>query len=171
MRRNDRARPDNGSAARATEAQPPGTPSNARWLAPILIAGALVAAVVLGLFVLGPKPTAGAGSSSGIAEIGGPFQLVDQDGRPVDQSVLNGRWSAVFFGYTFCPDICPATLTALNGAKQRMGDRARDLQVVFVSIDPERDTPDAGEGLSVEPRLPTAVDRADRLARPDRGDG
>lgn len=81
--------------------------------------------------------------SSGQADVGGPFQLVDHDGRPVDQSMLEGKWSLVFFGFTYCPDFCPTTLAALEATKQRLGDKARDLQIVFISIDPERDTPQA----------------------------
>jgi protein SCO1/2 len=74
--------------------------------------------------------------------IGGPFQLVDQDGRPVDEGLLQGKWSAVFFGYTYCPDFCPATLQQLQAATAELGPRAQELQVVFVSVDPERDTPE-----------------------------
>jgi protein SCO1/2 len=75
------------------------------------------------------------------AAIGGPFQMVDQSGRPQTDAVLKGKWSAVFFGYTYCPDICPTTLQALGEAKKQMGARAKDFQVVFVSVDPGRDTP------------------------------
>ncbi len=81
-------------------------------------------------------------ASSGEAAIGGPFHLVDETGRPVDQHVLDGRWSAVFFGYTNCPDTCPATLQALNAAGQQLAAaRRRGFQVVFISVDPARDTP------------------------------
>jgi len=73
--------------------------------------------------------------------VGGPFQLVDQTGRKVDQSVLKGKWSAVFFGYTFCPDACPTTLFALGQAQKLLGDKAADFQTVFISVDPARDTP------------------------------
>jgi protein SCO1/2 len=74
---------------------------------------------------------------------GGPFTLVNQDGKPVDQRVLAGKWSVVFFGYTFCPDYCPTTLTTLGKAMDVLGPKAKDVQVVFVSIDPGRDTPAA----------------------------
>ena len=74
--------------------------------------------------------------------IGGPFQLTDQNGRVVDESVLKGKWSAVFFGFTYCPDVCPATLQTLNAAAERLGPKAKDFQVVFVSVDPKRDTPE-----------------------------
>ena len=80
-------------------------------------------------------------TSSGEALVGGPFQLVDQNGRPADQGLLKGKWSAVFFGYTYCPDVCPTTMQALAGAEAKLGDKARNLQVVFITVDPERDTP------------------------------
>ena len=81
--------------------------------------------------------------STGQAQVGGPFQLVDQEGRPVDESLLEGKWSLVFFGFTYCPDFCPTTLAALEATKQRLGDKPKDLQIVFISVDPERDTPQA----------------------------
>jgi protein SCO1/2 len=73
--------------------------------------------------------------------IGGPFQLVDTSGRTVDQDVLKGKWSVVFFGFTHCPDICPTTLFALGQVEPQLGAKAKDFQTVFVSVDPERDTP------------------------------
>lgn len=88
-------------------------------------------------------PANGGPAGSGQADVGGPFQLVDQDGRNVDEALLKGRWSAVFFGFTYCPDVCPATLQTLQAAAERLGPRAEDLQVLFISVDPERDTPEA----------------------------
>jgi protein SCO1/2 len=73
--------------------------------------------------------------------VGGPFKLVDQDGRARDESLLRGKWSAVFFGYTFCPDVCPTTLQTLGEAQDRLGPKAANFQVVFISVDPQRDTP------------------------------
>lgn len=78
---------------------------------------------------------------SGQVDIGGPFRLVDQLGQPADERVLLGKWSAVFFGYTYCPDTCPATLQALAAAQARLGPMAKTFQVVFISVDPARDTP------------------------------
>ena len=109
-----------------------------------LILAVLAALASLSVSACGPHaPTGpdGQASSSGEAQIGGPFQLVDQNGKPADQSLLNGKWSAVFFGYTYCPDVCPTTLQALAQAEATLGDKARNLRVVFVSIDPARDTP------------------------------
>ncbi len=115
----------------------------------LIFAGAcavIAAALIAVTLVLVNRPPAGAIQpgeviTAGQADVGGPFQLVDQQGRPVDESLLQGRWSLVFFGFTYCPDFCPTTLQALDATKQQLGDRADDLQIVFISIDPERDTP------------------------------
>ncbi len=101
----------------------------------VLLAG------VLGFAAWRQSATAPSLQVSGHADIGGPFHLVDQQGRPVDQRVLLGKWSAVFFGYTYCPDTCPATLQALAAAQSRLGGLGRNFQVVFISVDPARDTP------------------------------
>jgi protein SCO1/2 len=74
-------------------------------------------------------------------QIGGPFHLTDQNGRPRDEAMLKGKWSAVFFGYTYCPDVCPTTLQTLAEAQDKLGTRAGQFQVVFISVDPGRDTP------------------------------
>ena len=71
--------------------------------------------------------------------IGGPFQLVDQAGRPATEQILKGKWSAVFFGFTYCPEGCPTTLFALGQAEKQLNSKA--FQTVFISVDPERDTP------------------------------
>jgi protein SCO1 len=103
------------------------------WIAVGMATLALLVAIAL---------RSGAGQASSQAgAVGGPFQLVDQTGRAVDQSVLKGKWSAVYFGYTYCPDVCPTTLITLGGALDRMGARAKDVQIVFITVDPHRDTP------------------------------
>jgi protein SCO1/2 len=73
----------------------------------------------------------------------GPFEAVDQDGQPFSEARLRGHWSLLFFGFTNCPDICPMTLSALAQARGALADAAAGtpLQVVFVSVDPVRDTP------------------------------
>lgn len=72
------------------------------------------------------------------------FQLVDQDGRPWGAEQLSGSWSLLFFGFTHCPDICPGTLFDLQQLQEQLEDAHPNLrhQVVFVSVDPERDTPE-----------------------------
>lgn len=111
----------------------------------------------VGLWREAGAPHASGTVERGAASVGGPFQMVDQDGKLVDQRILNGRWSAVFFGYTYCPDVCPATLSALKVAKMRIGDKANNLQVVFISIDPERDTPAQLKTYLMSPAFPQPV--------------
>ena len=96
-------------------------------------------------------------TGAGVAAIGGPFQLVDQTGRTVDQSLLQGRWTALFFGYTYCPDVCPATLSALKAVKDRLGAKGRELQVVFVTVDPQRDTPAQLRSYLSSPAFPQPI--------------
>ena len=115
----------------------------------LLFAGACiviaVALAIVTLVVVSGRERAAGGemAATGQPLVGGDFQLVDQEGRPVDQTILNGKWSLVFFGFTYCPEFCPTTLAELAAVKQRLGDKADDLQIVFVSVDPERDTPQA----------------------------
>jgi protein SCO1/2 len=70
------------------------------------------------------------------------FDLVDQHGRALTHEVFAGRWSLVFTGFTNCPDICPTTLALLATVAGRLREHGGDLQPVFVSVDPERDTPE-----------------------------
>ena len=69
------------------------------------------------------------------------FTLTDQHGKPFTLFSQRGHAVALFFGYTHCPDVCPTTLAALAHAKKRMGAAGNDLRVVFVTVDPQRDTP------------------------------
>jgi len=118
----------------------------------VLVAVAAAVVLLLGWLTVAQKST-----PAGTADVGGPFQLIDQDGRPVDESILKGRWSAVFFGYVSCPDICPATMQTLAAAKTRMGAEAANLQVVFISVDPARDTPAQLKAWSSQAGFPSAV--------------
>lgn len=71
-----------------------------------------------------------------------PFQLVDSSGKPFDHARLEGQWSLIFTGFTYCPDVCPNTLAVLKTVKAQLDAAKAPLQVVFVSVDPERDTPE-----------------------------
>lgn len=73
-------------------------------------------------------------------EIGGPFSLVDHRGRAVTDQDFRGRFMLIFFGYTFCPDICPTELQTVADAIDRMGPAGKKVAPIFVSVDPERDT-------------------------------
>jgi len=73
--------------------------------------------------------------------VGGPFALTAPDGTTVTDETYRGKWLLVFFGYTFCPDICPTTLNEIAAALDRLGPDAAKLQPLFITVDPERDTP------------------------------
>ena len=113
----------------------------------LFAAACAVIALALGLITMvvvnGREQSAQIAAETGTGQptVGGPFTLTNQDGQVVDQSILKDKWTLVFFGFTYCPDYCPTTLGVLNAVQERMGDKAKDLQIVFISIDPERDTP------------------------------
>ena len=75
-------------------------------------------------------------------DIGGDFTLTDGDGKPFNLSDLKGKVVVLSFGYTNCPDVCPTELLTQNDVLKQLGDQAKDVKVAFVSIDPERDTPE-----------------------------
>ena len=80
-------------------------------------------------------------ASTPLGTIGGPFTLAGTDGQPFASSKLSGRPAAMFFGFTHCPDVCPTTLARLARLRKQLGQGDDALSIVFVSVDPERDTP------------------------------
>ncbi|MEM7191918.1 MAG: SCO family protein [Pseudomonadota bacterium] len=109
--------------------------------------------VIVGCFLLGSLVGVGAlmldqsarqGNviTSGKALIGGPFELVGKDGKPVTDEDFRGRYMLVFFGFTHCPDVCPAELQVMSAALDDIGDKADKVVPIFISVDPERDTPE-----------------------------
>jgi len=87
--------------------------------------------------------------------IGGPFTLAASDGTMVSDATYRGKWLLVFFGYTSCPNVCPTTLLEVADALRRLGPDASELQPLFISIDPDRDTPAvmASYTQSFDPRI------------------
>lgn len=71
------------------------------------------------------------------------FNLIDHNNKPFTDASLHGNWSFLFFGYTHCPDVCPTTLSVLNSVAQRFQDTADNIRFIFISVDPERDTPES----------------------------
>jgi protein SCO1 len=80
------------------------------------------------------------GGNNGIG-IGGPFTLEDGTGKPVTDKDFRGKYMLVYFGYTFCPDVCPTTLNAVADAMDKLGPAASRIQPLFITVDPKRDTP------------------------------
>ena len=106
--------------------------------------------------------------------IGGPFSLVDQSGKPVTEADLKGKPSLMFFGFTHCPDICPTALFDMTQLYKALGRDGDKLQAYFVSVDPERDTPDILKeylssfdprlrGLTGDPAAVAAMEKAYRV--------
>jgi protein SCO1 len=96
-------------------------------------------AVFSGLLPFGESNRDGS-SRDGTPAIGKPFELVSHEGKTVNNAVLMGKPYLAFFGFTHCPDICPTTLFELTGLMKELGPKADQLNVVFITVDPERDT-------------------------------
>lgn len=106
-----------------------------------LLIGAGAALYVVGRD--GPNLGPSEGSvTSGKALIGGPFTLTDHTGKRVTEKDFLGRYTLLFFGYTHCPDICPSALQVIAAALEKLGDKGKAVTPVFVTLDPERDTPE-----------------------------
>ena len=111
-------------------------PSTPRLLFAIAV---LLLAAVLGLIAM--KPEWMEKKFTGVALVGGPFQMVNQNGTVVTDRDFAGKPTLIFFGYTYCPDVCPTELQIMSAALDQLGDKAAHVQPVFVTVDPERDTP------------------------------
>jgi len=109
-----------------------------------VIAGFLIGAIAGAAVLLVANPQGGQQvQSSGAALIGGPFSLVGAGGKPVTDRDFRGRYMLIFFGFTHCPDICPAELQVVAQALEQLGDKAKNVVPIFITLDPERDTPEA----------------------------
>jgi protein SCO1/2 len=93
------------------------------------------------LWQLGDEAAPGSTQVYGTAVVGGPFTLMDQDGKTRTDQDFRGKFMLVYFGYTHCPDVCPLTLSVMAGALQELGASADRIVPIFVTVDPARDTP------------------------------
>jgi protein SCO1/2 len=114
------------------------------------MAGAGIALLVVGFLLGGGVAVAAEQPSAaqmmddlmyGRGTVGGPFMLADATGRRRSSSEFRGKLMVVYFGYTYCPDVCPTDVMAISEALRALGSAAQDIQPVFITIDPERDTP------------------------------
>ncbi len=148
---------------------------NARSARVLVVAAAFLAGLVLcfGLILI-VSGRVSAPVAQQVAAIGGPFQLVDQNGRTVTDQDLKGRPFLVFFGFTHCPDICPTTLFDVSEIMRALGKDADRVGALFITVDPERDTPAALKdylssfdphlaGLTGDPAAVAAVAKAYRV--------
>ncbi|MBR0829126.1 SCO family protein [Bradyrhizobium manausense] len=111
-----------------------------RTARPLVIATAFAASLVVGLLLMF-WAMGGVRNVAQPAAIGGPFQLTDQNGKTVTEKDLKGKPTLIFFGYTHCPDVCPTSLFEISEVMRALGKDAGRVNAVFMSVDPERDTP------------------------------
>lgn len=110
----------------------------------VILAGFLIGALGgAGALVLTRGASGPNVETSGKALIGGPFALIDQTGKTVTDRDFRGKYMLVFFGFTHCPDICPAELQVMAATLEELGDQAKDVVPIFITLDPERDTQEA----------------------------
>ena len=110
----------------------------------VIVAGFIVGALVgAGILILNTNMQSPRVETTGKALIGGPFALVGKDGKTVTEQDFRGRHMLVFFGFTHCPDICPAELQVMAAALDGLGPDAEKVVPIFITLDPERDTPEA----------------------------
>jgi protein SCO1/2 len=112
------------------------------WLL-VIVGGFLLGALIgRSALIFNTEPQRARVITSGKALIGGPFELVGKDGKTVTDEDFRGRYMLVFFGFTHCPDICPAELQVMATALDDLGSDADKVVPIFISVDPERDTPE-----------------------------
>jgi len=86
------------------------------------------------------SPNGGGTGSIGNTKIGGPFELFDQNGNRRNDSDFRGRLMLIYFGYSYCPDVCPTALQIMSNALKSLGNQAKSVQPIFITVDPKRDT-------------------------------
>jgi protein SCO1/2 len=125
----------------------------------MIVLAVIAAALALSLRVDGP-------AGSGTALIGGPFTMINQKGETVTEKTYAGQYTLYFFGFTNCGDVCPTELQVMTAALNQMGPDAEKITPVFVSIDPERDTPEvmAGYVSNFHPRLQGLTGTSEQVA-------
>ncbi len=115
--------------------------------APIKTVTTIAAAALfaIGLAGCGDKPTASVGKTvvSGAADIGGAYKLINQDGVAVTEITALGKPQLIYFGFSYCPDVCPTALQKMGAVQARIDPAADKLNYLFISVDPERDTPES----------------------------
>ena len=115
-----------------------------KGFAKIVAVAAVVITIVALYFIMTvsipTKPMAGQGNATSKADIGGEFTLTDQDGQPFGTTQLKGKLSMIYFGFTFCPDICPTSLQKLTSVMDTLDKYGIEVTPVFITIDPKRDT-------------------------------
>jgi protein SCO1/2 len=114
---------------------------NSLWMRRAVMAVLLAILVICGMLLYQLYQRTLDGGGSGEALVGGPFELVDQDGNPVTDQTFKGRLTLIYFGFTFCPDACPTALGIMSAALDKLDVAADRVVPILITIDPDRDTP------------------------------
>ncbi|MGE3147753.1 MAG: SCO family protein [Pseudorhodoplanes sp.] len=144
---------------------------NPRLIRVLLIVAAFLAGLLLfatvSLIVSGPRAVP---LPTSISSVGGPFRLTDHDGQTITDADLKGKPFLVFFGFTHCPDICPTTLFDVSEVLRALGPDAKKVNALFVTVDPERDTPAVMKDYlsSFDPQLRGVTGSPDAIAAMER---
>jgi len=127
----------------------------------------LIGGLVFEYLYLAPRTgSGGIELGAGSLAIGGPFTLVDQNGSTRRPEDFRGTLMLIYFGYTYCPDVCPTELQTMSEALERLGDKAASVQPIFITVDPERDTPEQMKSYAenFDPRLVALTGSAAQIA-------
>jgi protein SCO1/2 len=141
------------------------------WMPYAILAAALffTAVASTALWIIGNHGRAsfGASETQTKAAIGGPFALTDQNGNRRTDADFRGRYMLIFFGFTNCPDVCPTTLSILSETLNKLGPKADNVVPIFISVDPEHDTPEALRSYlaSFGPRFVGLTGTPDEIAK------
>ena len=130
------------------------------------VAAVLFALIVGGVVLFVERDQDGASGATGAALIGGPFTLVDQNGKTRTDAEFRGKYMLVYFGYTYCPDFCPTELNTITDAMGLLGAAAAKVQPIFITIDPARDTVQQMKlyAQSFDPRLIALTGTPEQIA-------
>ena len=130
------------------------------WIGVAVVAAAVSYAVI-------NKNTKPQQTQQAVTPLGGPFNLVDHEGEAITQNDLLGRHHAIFFGFTNCPDVCPATLLEVASWMKDLGEDSNKLDFYFFSVDPDRDTPEIMKDYvtAFDPRITGVTGDADEMSK------
>jgi protein SCO1/2 len=115
------------------------TPERAGQRPPTFIIG--IIGLLVAMLILGTGAFLWLSGGGEASLVGGPFTLQDGNGKQVTDRDFRGKYMLVYFGYTFCPDVCPTTLNEVADALEHLGTKANELQPIYITVEPKRDTP------------------------------
>jgi len=137
------------------------------WMRRALVATLLAVLAICGILLYQLYQRSFEGNVSGEALIGGPFELTDQDGKPVTDQTYKGKLMLIYFGFTYCPDACPTALGVMSAALDKLDVAADRVVPIFITVDPERDTPQVMKDYvsNFSPRLVGLTGTPEQIAK------